>query len=125
MKYKAKQYAEALATLMAEKKPAEQEAKLAKSFFKFLEKNGDIKKAKEIFTLAESLFIKKTGRRKFSVETARKLKPKQQDLINTLAHQGDIIDEKINPELIAGIKIIINDNQLDLSMQKKLQKIFK
>ena len=121
MKIKPKIYAQALADLM--EKGLNQKG--MEKFFKFLEKNGDLNKAKEIVALAEDLFVKKTGRRKVTVETARKMKPKQKELVESITHKGDIISEKINKDLIAGIKIIVNDEQLDLSMQKKLNNIFK
>ena len=82
-----------------------------------------MKKAKEILALAQDLFIKKTGRRKITLETARKVDKKP--LLNELLNAGDVVEEKINNDLIAGIKIIINDSQLDLSLQKKLNTIFK
>jgi len=122
MKYKAKQYAEALAGAIL--KTGADGDKIKNNFLKLLKKNGDIKKAKEIVALAESLFIKKTGRRKVVVETARKIKTKQKELLQNVMQRGDIVEEKINPELLAGIKIIINGEQLDLSMLKKIQNIF-
>ena len=125
MKIKSKIYAEALAELMTEKKTADEENKISERFLKFVEKNGDLNKLKEIVALAEDLFIKKTGRRKIIVETARKTKTKQRELIDSIAQKGDIVNERINPEIIAGIKITINDDQLDLSMQKKIQNLFK
>jgi F0F1-type ATP synthase delta subunit len=123
MKIKPKIYAEALAQIMAERKSAQEKEKIVEKFLKLLEKNGDMGKAKEILAFAENLFIKKTGRRKVVIETARKADKKA--LLKEIEMAGDIVQEKINPELIAGIKIIINDQQLDLSLQKKLQTIFK
>ena len=123
MKVKPKIYAEALAEIMLDKKADHK--KVVESFVKLLEKNRDMGKIKEILSLAEKIFAEKTGRRKITVETARKIKPKQKELVQSIAQKGDMVTEKINPELIAGIKIIINDSQLDLSMQKKLQNIFK
>lgn len=130
MKNKIKLYAEALAEFMIEG----MDQKKIEKFLAFLDKNGDMGKAKQILALAESLFIKKTGRRKVILETARKIKPKQkEELIGVLSRgagsrmagqKGDIAEEKINPDLLAGIKIIINDEQLDLSMQNKLNKLF-
>ena len=39
--------------------------------------------------------------------------------------KGDSIEEKINPEIIAGVKIVIDhEKQLDVSLQKKLQQLF-
>ena len=38
--------------------------------------------------------------------------------------KGDIVQEKINPALVAGVKIIVDGNrQLDLSLLSKLNKI--
>lgn len=127
MKYKAKKYAEALADIATTKPAGEgglSAEQIARNFLKLLEKDGQMHKAKEILALAENLFIKKTGRRKVVLETARKMKPKQKELIESIAQKGDIIEEKIKPELLAGIKIIINDEQLDLSMQRKINNLF-
>lgn len=122
-KIKSKIYAQALADLMIEKKI--EDAKIVEKFLKLLEKNGDFKKAKGIIALSEEIFAKKTGRRKIVVETARKMTPKQRELVHSVAHQGDIVSEKTNKDLVAGIKIIIDDKQLDLSMQNKLRNIFR
>jgi F0F1-type ATP synthase delta subunit len=124
MKIKAKIYALALADLMAQAKTPEKEREIADNLVKLLEKNRDIARAKEIIALAEDLFIKKTGRRKVVVETARKMKARQRELLDSVMQKGDIINEKTSKDLIAGIKIIINDRQLDLSMRKKLEAIF-
>ena len=82
-----------------------------------------MKKAKEIIALAEGLFLKKTGNKKIVLETARPLNSRS--VFKKIKKEGDIIEEKINPELIAGIKIIVNNSrQLDFSLRKKLQQIF-
>lgn len=123
MKIKPKIYAKALVDLIVENK--NKTTNIVERFLRLLEKNGDIRKAKEILVFAEDLFIKKTGRRKIITETARKITPRQKELLKSVERQGDIVSERINKDLIAGIKIIVNDNQLDMSMQKKLQNIFK
>lgn len=123
MKYKARDCATALADLMLEKKTPAQEKKLTAAFLAFLIKNGDVYKAKEIMELAETLFIQKTGRRKVIMETARRLDKKT--FLKSFLQSGDIVQEKINKDLIAGVKIIINDRQLDFSLAAKLQHIFK
>jgi len=122
MKYKAKIYAKTLADLMTENKTEAQEQKIVENFLKLLEKNGDMKKAKDIVALAENLFIKKTGRRKIILESARKVDKKE--ILKSFERQGDIVQEKIDKNLIAGIKITINDRQLDYSMRKKIQELF-
>jgi F0F1-type ATP synthase delta subunit len=123
MKIKSKIYAQALVELMLGNKTSEEETEIADKFLKFLEKNGDLRRVKEIISLAEDLFIKKTGRRKIILETARRVPEKE--IIEKISQTGDIVKKKINKDLIAGIKIIINDEQLDMSMKNKLNKLFK
>ncbi len=124
---KVKLYARALADIASGPASAHEalarQEKIAKNFLALLEKDGQMKKAKEIVAMAEGLFIKKTGRRKIVLETARKVDKKP--ILNALLDAGDVVEEKTNKDLIAGIKIIINDRQLDLSLQKKLNTIFK
>ncbi len=123
MKYKSKIYAEALAGLLSDKKKSPDESKIAKNFLKLLEKNQDMKKAKEIVAMAENLLLKKTGNKKIILETARKVDAKY--FIDSFIKKGDIIEEKLNPELIAGIKIIINnEKQFDNSLSGKLKKLY-
>ncbi|OGZ63909.1 MAG: hypothetical protein A3A98_01315 [Candidatus Staskawiczbacteria bacterium RIFCSPLOWO2_01_FULL_40_39] len=122
MKQKAKNYAAALVDSLATVKPGREKSIVA-NFLKLLEANGDMKKAKEIIALAEGLFLKKTGNKKIVLETARPLNSRS--VFKKIKKEGDIIEEKINPELIAGIKIIVNNSrQLDFSLRKKLQQIF-
>ena len=88
-------------------------------------KNGQEKKAKEILDLAEDLLLAKQGKRKINFQTARKITAEQKKLLQSVAKDGDKTKETINPELIAGVKIIINnERQFDASMQKKLSRIF-
>lgn len=123
MKYKPKLYAEALAGALLKKDIDGN--KIADNFLRLLEKNGDMQKASQIVLLAKKLFIKKTGRRQLTIESARKIKAKQKELVDSILQKGDIIEEKINKDLLAGIKIIINgEKQFDASMQKKLNNIF-
>jgi len=116
VKYKAKIYAQVLVDLIIEKKSKDAIGR----FIKLLGKNGDMKKAKEIISLAEGLYFQKTGKRKIILEIARKTK----NSADLFAKKNDVVEEKINPELIAGIKVIINgEKQLDFSLQKRLQEI--
>jgi|SRR3989344_4058856 len=121
MKYKPKVYAGALVESLLEKKADEK--KIAINFLKLLQKNQDTKKAKEILTLAEKLLLQKTGNKKVVLETARRTDT--QGIIKSFVKKGDIVEEKIHPELIAGIKVVVNgDRQLDLSLMNKLNNIF-
>ena len=120
---KIKLYARALVEAVL--KPEADESKIKDNFIKFLQKNGDMSKAGQIVSLAKKIFIEKTGRRQLTIESARKIKAKQKELVESILRKGDIVDEKINKDLLAGIKIIIDgEKQFDASMQKKLQNIF-
>lgn len=122
MKFSSKIYAKVLLEMISEKKD-KNEKKIIDNFFKILEKNRDLKKAKEVISLIEKMYFKKIGKRKVELETARKIDYK--NLGGNFLKESDIIEEKINPDLVAGIKIIINDEkQLDFSLKNKLDSIF-
>lgn len=120
---KVKIYAKALSEIFMKK--GVDEKKIVNNFLKLLVKNGQEKKAKEILNLAEDLLLQKQGKRKITFQTARKTTISQRKLLESFVRKGDVVKEKINSELIAGVKIIINDSkQFDASMQKKLQELF-
>jgi F0F1-type ATP synthase delta subunit len=119
---KVKLYAKALAEILSKKDIDEK--KITTNFVKILINEGLEKKAKEILNLAEDYLLEKQGKRKITFETARKMTAGQKKLLDSFVKNGDIVKEKINPEIIAGVKIIINNSkQFDASMQSKLQKI--
>ncbi len=122
MKYNVKDYAIALADVMLGPKISDK--KIADNFFKVLEKNRQLKNAKKIVELAQKYYLEKKGNKSVLLETARKTDVKS--VLKSILKNGDAVEEKINPELIAGIKVIINnEKQLDFSLHKKLQEIFK
>lgn len=127
-KYKTKLYAKALAEAVGSPAFAEasagEEKKVIDNFVKLLVSSGLEKKSKEILNLAENFVLAKQGKRKITFETARKITNSQQKMLNDFVEKGDIVKEKINPEIISGVKIIINnEKQFDASMQSKLQNI--
>lgn len=104
---------------------AKSKAGEAERFLAVLAKNGLQGKAKEIVALAEDIVLQKQGKQKITLETARQMTAGQKKLLHGIAKDGDKVKEKINSELIAGVKIVINENrQLDLTIKNKLQKIF-
>lgn len=122
-------YAKALAEIaLAPKKSGERVSAAfgkAERFLAVLAKNGLQGKVMEIVALAEDIVLQKQGKKKITLETARPATASQKKLLHTIAKQGDVVKEKISPELIAGVRITVNGNkQFDLSLQKKLQKIF-
>lgn len=122
---KIKLYAKALAQICAKKHSASEENKITERFMALLAKDRLDKKAGQILTLAQEIILQENGNSKIVLETARKMNAKQKELLKKTVKDGDIIKEKINPDLIAGIKIIINNNkQLDMTMAKKLSDLF-
>jgi F0F1-type ATP synthase delta subunit len=126
---KVKIYATALAEILAEQpasaKASAWQGKVVANFVKLLIAEGLEKKSKEILEMAEEMVLAKNGNKKITFETARKITASQKKLLESIAKNGDLIKEKINPELIAGVKIILNnEKQFDNSMQSKLNNIF-
>jgi F0F1-type ATP synthase delta subunit len=120
---KEKLYAKALAEVLVKK--GVDERKIVANFVKILVSAGLQKKSKEILNLAEYLVLAKQGKRKICFETARKMTVGQKKLMDNFIKNEDKVSEKINSELIAGIKIIINDSkQFDATLYSKLQNIF-
>ena len=124
MKHSPKMYARAFGELAAGHLSNTKEAELVKNFLGVIEKNNDAHQLKKIFAEAEKFLRMKTGLRSVTIETARKIG----NLKKTFGHfllQTDIVEEKINPELIAGIKLTVNDeNQFDGSLSRKMKKLF-
>jgi len=121
VKHNVTTYAKALAELIAEKKLSEKE--IVTRFLAFLEKKGMQKKGKEIVRAAEAIVLKKSGYRSIVVQTARKIQ--KNNMLQTIANKGDIIVEKINPDLVAGVTITVNnEKRLDFSLKSVLDTIF-
>lgn len=117
MKYSAKIYAQLLAELIEEKKED-----IVDKFFNLLKKNGDLKKAQEVIHRTEKILLKKSGGKKIVVEVARASAMKA---IKGIAQEKDIVIKKLRPELIAGARITIDDQQqLDYSLKRTLEHIF-
>ncbi|MCX6723088.1 MAG: F0F1 ATP synthase subunit delta [Candidatus Staskawiczbacteria bacterium] len=117
-----KLYAKALSEVISQGKTHDK--KVIDNFVKLLVSKNLERKSKEILDLAEDLLLQKHSKRKITFETARKITTSQHKILDSFVKKGDVVKEKINTELIAGIKIIINESkQFDASMQSKLQKI--
>jgi F0F1-type ATP synthase delta subunit len=127
MKYAPHVYAKALVEVLedAEKKH-ETKAKddvIAKNFLALVRKNGDEGHLKKILEEASRFARGKTGVRKVMVESARALSASQTLAMKHLLKPGDVVESRIDPELIAGVRIILNDElQFDGSLKNKLNR---
>ncbi len=122
MKYPVKIYSKSLAQALVGKKDKEQE-KILSNFVFLVKKNRDGSKLKKILEDAQSLYLKKIGRDKIVFEFARS-KDNYLKILKSIVEEGDVAEEKINPELIAGVKIIVNgEKQFDYSLANKIKNI--
>lgn len=118
-------YAKALAAVLSEKLTALQEKVVLENFIKLLEGKGYQRKAKKIVELAEVILLQKQGKRRIIIQTARKVTSKQKEMIEGFVKKGDLVQAEIKPELIGGVKVIIDGSkQFDFSMKSKLDKLF-
>lgn len=121
MKHNYKIYAKALVRALDLKISEE---KIISNFLNLLKKNNDLSQIKKIIDYAEKLLYEKSNQKKITVEVARNY----ENLINRFKEifPNDDILLKINPSLIAGLKILINnEKQIDFSLKNKLNKILK
>lgn len=120
MKNKVKIYAKVLADLVLDGA----KKNITDNFIKLLVKDNYLHKSGEIIALAENIILKRKDNKKIILQTARKTDTKQ--FINSFYKKGDLVQEIIDPEIIAGVKVIINnEKQLDFSLRKKLEEVFK
>ncbi|MDO8503326.1 MAG: F0F1 ATP synthase subunit delta [bacterium] len=126
MGYSPKDYAQSFCDVILEIKNEGKINQCIKNFLDLIRKNRDQKKLKEIIDLAENTINQKTDRRKIIIESARELKGKNEKAINSFIKKTDKVEKKINPDLIAGIRITINNEFLiDGSFSNKIKKVLK
>lgn len=126
MKYPAHIYAKALAeAITSPEAKGARGAEIAANFLALLRKNGDEAHARKIIEEAARMARGKGGIRKLTVESARPLTVAQEKMVRALTKPEDVVETRIDPELIAGIRVIMNDElQFDGSLRGKLDKIF-
>ncbi len=92
---------------------------------KLLKKTGDIKNSKKIIEAVQKKLVNEKGGKWVNIETARESALKQ----GTFKHkfsEKDHVEYKINPELVAGVRITVDgEEELNNSLQSKLNKLFK
>jgi F0F1-type ATP synthase delta subunit len=123
MKYKPQDYAKAFAEVAA-RTPSGREEAILKNFLAIVRRNGDMRRIGKIAKLAENLLMKKSGRSKWTIQSARPI-GNARDVFGNLIKPADILEEKIDPEVIAGVKITRDDEkQFDGTLKAKLDKLF-
>jgi F0F1-type ATP synthase delta subunit len=124
MRYPAHIYARALAEVVETTKPEDTDL-VVRNFLDMVRKNGDEIHLEKILEETARFARKNGGIRKIVVESARELSSRNRKEIAGFTKPGDVMVENINPELIAGIRVVINDElQLDGTLKGKLDKVF-
>ena len=125
MKYSAHIYAKALVEVLGDEDRSDlkEQDRVAKNFVALVRKNGDEGYLAKILEEAARMARGKSGIRQVTIESARELGAAQKATLKHFIKPGDVIEERIDPELIAGIKITVNDElQFDGSLRNKLNR---
>lgn len=128
MKYPAHIYAKALVAVLsapaAAGHGARRDQEIADNFLALVRKNGDEGHLRKILEEASRFARGKSGARKVTIASARMLQPSQRKALAHFIKPGDVVEERIDPALVAGIKIILNDElQFDGSLKNKLDTV--
>ncbi len=124
MKYSTRIYAAALVKAL-NTPGANSPEQAVKKFVELVRKNGDGILLKRIVKETADSINKNSGIRRIVIESARELNVHDKEKIVGFAKPDDIVTEKINPELIAGVRIIIDDElQMDGTLRGRLDKMF-
>lgn len=124
MKYKPKQYAEALVATL-ESADVETARVRIRTFIMLLHRHQMLGKAGIIAHIAERLLAKRTGARRVTFEIASAVSDAiRREFVNLF--DGKVwMEEKVRPELLAGIRILIDDETLvDATGARRLAQMF-
>lgn len=124
MKYAPKYYAEAFAALAWKPMDQAKETELVKNFLALITRNGDMNQIGKILNETEAALRARTGRRKVTIETARSVDGLYKELVH-FVKKDDIVEEKVDPKLVAGLRVVVNDTlQFDGTLKRKLDALF-
>ena len=124
MKYSPKQYAACLLEAL-EGKPEKARKEIMARFLGLLLKGGDWKKSNDILCETEKLVLKKNGLKKVRAEAPQQIPALLKDEIEKIIGRKIYFSPKVNPSLLGGIKILVDDELLiDASARRQIEKMF-
>lgn len=124
MKYDPKTYAKALAAVAAGPLSPAKEKAIIQNFTRAVMDRGGRKQWPKILAASEKALREGEGIRKVTVESARPLDDVRARL-KSFIQKEDVVETKVDPEIVAGIKITLDDSrQFDGSLSKKLTALF-
>ncbi len=125
MKYRASQYAEALFEALEEKKPGER-AGIIRSFVRMMFRHRVIGKSRAILAAYEKLVLREQGMRKVRIESPGRISDQLKKDIREILGAKIHWEEKENPDLLAGVRILVDDELLiDASAKRHVGRMLK
>lgn len=123
MKYASSLYAKAL--VAAIKESPKEASTISRRIIEVAERNGDLRSLPKIIREAEKIILKEKGHREIRFETARPMTREMRHPLLSLLKSTDKVEEKVSPELVAGVRVVINDELLwDGTLKAKIEKLF-
>lgn len=124
MKYRITQYAEALHAAL-KNAPASKQKEVMRRFAVLLTRHRMSGKSDLVVAAYEKIVLRESGMRKVRIESAAPVSERLKKEIGGILGKKLVVEEETHPELLAGIKILV-DNELliDASAKRQLEKIF-
>ncbi len=124
MRYSPELYAKAFLETVAVASGKKQPEMLFR-FVEVIRKNGDSPLIKKIFRQVQEAIIKKQGAKIITLEFAREIPKALVAKLRNYFSKKDHIKQVIREDLVAGVRVLVdNEKELDLTMRKKLKKLF-
>ena len=124
MKYTILQYAAALASALEDKTPTERKH-IAARLFRHMTEARALKYLPRVVQEAERILRRKQGIHMAEVETPAPLSTAHRRSIERALGSKAIITEKINPLLLAGVRMVIDEETLiDATASRRLETLF-
>lgn len=124
MKYTPLTYANALKSVLREGDGDLSDVLI--NFNRVVDKNGDQALKSKIVEALEDLLTQEAGGSVVTIESAREFDNNISASLSNSFSDHDLLRYKINPLLVAGTRIMINNSlELDYSLSKRLDQIFR
>lgn len=124
MRYTIQQYGQTLAEALA-KKSSDAQRQIIRRFLKILQRQRALPLLPQIMRRCEQALLRAAGARALTITSASALRPRTREEILRLTPQGFIAAERVNPNILAGMQIIIdNEILIDASGSRMIKKLF-
>ena len=122
MKYAPHLYAQAFRKALTEAATPQQKNSAVERFAALLKRNGDIRRQDILLAAVERELVRAARGRRITIETARRVPQELAGAMHAITTERDVVEERIVPALIAGVRIIIDgEREFDGSLKRKLE----